>query len=117
MISCIILSVIALAAVCLAIVFYTRWKRTEHWLHLADRTIEQHEELLSDLYKVQARYVVTESDEFAYSDINKRNKAIRKTLIYQISQEISKLFKNAPDIEMSDSGREIHSYKFLIKRI
>lgn len=105
------------AAVISAIIFYCHWKQAEHFHQLAQRTIEQQDELLADLYKVQARYVVTESDEYAYSDINKRNKAIRKALIYQISQAIAKYFKNSPDVEVGESGREIHSYTFLIKKI
>lgn len=113
----VILSILAAAGIFFSVRFFLLWRRTKDCLRVRERDLERAESVLEDMYTIQAQYVVTESDDYTYSDINKRNKAIRKTLIYQVAQSISKAFKHTPSVEIADSGREIHSYRFLIKRI
>lgn len=113
----VILSILAVTGIFFSVRFFLLWRRTKDFLRVAKNDLKRAESVLEDMYTVEAKYVVTESDDYTYPDINKRNKAIRKTLTYQIAHSISKTFKHAPTVEISDSGREIHSYRFLIKRI
>lgn len=106
---------------CFAVIGYMcflliRLKKTENKLRIAKEVIERQDAILESLQSVKAAYMETVSDIIAEPDREKRKKIIRHKLYNQIAQKISKNFDHKMDMERSESGRIIYSYKFLIKR-